>query len=111
MLAPLEASGLLRRPVVPADCGHNAHMYYVLLQPPVDRQSVIAALKEAGIGAVFHYVPLHDAPAGRRYARAHGTLPVTNSLSEQLIRLPLWIGLQDPQLARVAEGLRNALMR
>jgi dTDP-4-amino-4,6-dideoxygalactose transaminase len=110
VLAPVEADGLLRRPVVPLECGHNGHMYYVLLQPGADRQAVLAALKAASIGAVFHYVPLHDAPAAGRYARTHGTLPVTESVADRLIRLPLWIGLQDAQIERVAKALHAALL-
>jgi dTDP-4-amino-4,6-dideoxygalactose transaminase len=109
LLEPLEARGLLRRPVVPADCTHNAHMYYVLLDPAFERQPVLDKLKEAGINAVFHYVPLHSAPAGRRFGRAVGELAVTDRLSAQLLRLPLWIGLTDAQLERVAGTLRQAL--
>ncbi|NML47783.1 dTDP-4-amino-4,6-dideoxygalactose transaminase [Ramlibacter sp. G-1-2-2] len=109
LLAPLEARGLLRRPIVPEGCAHNAHMYYVLLDPSIERQPVLEKLKSAGIGAVFHYVPLHSAPAGRRFGRAVGELPVTDQLSAQLLRLPLWIGLDDSQLERVAGALRQAL--
>lgn len=109
LLAPLEARGVLRRPVVPAGCTHNAHMYYVLLAPSIERQPVLEKLKAAGINAVFHYVPLHSAPAGRRFGRAAGELAVTDQMSAQLIRLPLWIGLSGEQLLRVAEALRLAL--
>lgn len=65
----LEQRGLLRRPIIPQGCSHNAHMYYVLLAPSADREEVLARLTSEGIGAVFHYVPLHDSPAGRRYGR------------------------------------------
>ena len=92
-LAPIEEKGLLRRPVVPADCGHNAHMYYVLLAPGIDRQAVLQNLKERGIHAVFHYVPLHSSPGGRRYGRVHGSMAVTDDQSGRLVRLPLWVGL------------------
>src|SRR5690606_35309138 len=68
-LLPLEHAGLLRRPFVPKDCHHNAHMYYVLLAPGIKRHKVIAELKERGIYTVFHYVPLHSSPAGQRYGR------------------------------------------
>jgi len=91
-LAPLEAKGVLRRPVIPAGCQHNAHMYYVLLAPGIDRQAVLSELKRNEIYSVFHYVPLHSSPAGRRYGRVHGTLDVTDRQSERLIRLPLWVG-------------------
>lgn len=108
LLAPLEAEGILRRPIIPEDCKHNAHMYYVLLAPDIDRQKVLDAFRHNEIGSVFHYVPLHSSPAGRRYGRACGVLDVTMKQSERLIRLPLWIGLSSEQQFRVAEVLRNA---
>ena len=94
-LAPLEDAGKLRRPVVPAHCGHNAHMYYVLLESLEHRTQVMARMKERGVNTVFHYVPLHSAPAGRALSRAHGSMDYTNELSDRLLRLPFWIGLED----------------
>lgn len=108
-LAPLEAKGLLRRPIVPAECQHNAHMYYVLLAPGIDRQAVLAALKRNDIHSVFHYVPLHSSPAGQRYGRVSGSMAVTNSLSERLVRLPLWVGLAEEQQKRIVDVLRDAV--
>jgi dTDP-4-amino-4,6-dideoxygalactose transaminase len=105
LLKPLEASGVLRRPIVPSECEHNAHMYYVLLAPEVDRQKVLDSLKRNGIASVFHYVPLHASPAGQRFGRAHGYLEMTESLSERLIRLPLWLGLTEEQQRRVVAEL------
>lgn len=92
---PHEAAGRVRRPIVPAHCTHNAHMYYLLLPSLESRQAFIAALKAQGIGAVFHYVPLHSSPAGLEFGRAHGELEVTTSLSERLVRLPLWLGVEE----------------
>jgi dTDP-4-amino-4,6-dideoxygalactose transaminase len=109
MLAPLERQGLLRRPVVPGDCQHNGHMYYILLQSPTWRQKVLAGLKENGIHAVFHYVPLHSSPAGERYGRAHGDLSLTTSLSQRLVRLPMWLGLSEGQQLRICEVLTAIL--
>lgn len=109
MLAPLESQGMLRRPVIPENCQHNAHMYYVLLAPGVDRQAVLAELKRHEINSVFHYVPLHSSPAGQRYARTHGTMEMTDKLSERLIRLPLWIGLTQAQQERVVTVLSSAI--
>ena len=94
-LAPLEAAGKLRRPVVPEQCVHNAHMYYVLLDSLEERTRVMASMKERGVHTVFHYVPLHSAPAGRTHGRAHGSMEHTDGLSERLLRLPLWVGLDD----------------
>jgi len=109
LLEPLEQQGLLRRPVIPAECEHNAHMYYVLLAPGVDRQAVLDALKRRNIWAVFHYVPLHSSPAGKRLGRASGSLQVTDDLSARLIRLPLWIGLTESDLMAVTCALGDAL--
>lgn len=109
LLAPLEDSGMLRRPLIPTECEHNAHMYYVVLSAGIDRQRVLAALKAEGIHAVFHYVPLHSAPAALRYARSHGSLEVTNRVSAHLIRLPMWIGLTTVQQELVASVLAQAV--
>lgn len=108
-LALLEAQGLLRRPIVPADCQHNAHMYYVLLAPHIDRQAVLGELKRNEVFSVFHYVPLHSSPAGKRYGRTHGSLEITDSLSDRLVRLPLWVGLTEAQQDRVVQVLADAL--
>ena len=106
MLEALESTGIIRRPIVPEDCQHNAHMYYVLLAPEIDRQKVLDEFKRNDIGAVFHYVPLHPSPAGQRYGRANGELNVTNSSSERLIRLPLWVGITEQQQIRVVDVLK-----
>lgn len=106
-LAPLEAAGRLRRPVVPAHCTHNAHMYYVLLDGIDTRTRFIAALKSDDIHPVFHYVPLHSAPAGRNYGRTSGDLGVTERTSERLVRLPLW--LPDLDQARVIDAVKAFL--
>jgi dTDP-4-amino-4,6-dideoxygalactose transaminase len=108
-LAPLEQKGLLRRPVVPAECQHNAHMYYVLIASDIDRQKILDELKKEEIHAVFHYVPLHSSPAGQRFGRTQGMLHNTVVQSERLIRLPLWIGLSIAQQTKVVEVLAKAL--
>jgi len=109
-LAPLEEKGLLRRPIVPAECQHNAHMYYILLPQEVNRQSVLEQLKHHEIHSVFHYVPLHSSPGGQRYGRMSGELPVTNKQSERLVRLPMWIGLSPEQQSKIIEILSNAII-
>ena len=78
-------------------CQHNAHMYYVLLPSLDERTRVIEQLKAQGIQTVFHYIPLHSAPAGRKYGRVHGELRVTDDITDRLLRLPLWLGLEDRQ--------------
>ena len=109
LLEPLEAKGILRRPVVPEGCQHNAHMYYVLLAPGIDRQHVLNELKRNEIYSVFHYVPLHSSPAGQRYGRVHGVLNVTNRQAERLVRLPLWVGLASEQQERIVDLLEHAI--
>ncbi|MDR3416909.1 MAG: dTDP-4-amino-4,6-dideoxygalactose transaminase [Nevskia sp.] len=111
LLEPLESKGLLRRPIVPADRRHNAHMYYVLLAGEIDRQAVLAEFERNGIGAVFHYVPLHSSPAGQRYGRACGALEVTNRRSRQLVRLPLWVELTEAAQEKVVGVLQHATER
>jgi dTDP-4-amino-4,6-dideoxygalactose transaminase len=93
--ADLEAGNLVRRPIVPAGCVKNAHMYYLLLPDLAKRTQFIQAMAKSKIGTVFHYVPLHNSPAGLRYGRSHGELPVTVSAAERLVRLPLWLGIED----------------
>jgi dTDP-4-amino-4,6-dideoxygalactose transaminase len=109
--AGAEAEGLLRRPVVPDDVEHNAHMYYLLLRSNRARDHLIEQLDERGINAVFHYVPLHSSPAGRRYGRAHGSLSVTEELSGRLVRLPLWVGMSDEMIERVAAAVNDTVTR
>lgn len=103
--APLEARGLLRRPIVPETCAHNAHIYYVLLPTPRTRADVIDGLKARGIAAAFHYVPLHDAPAGRRYGRPCGRLDVTGDAAGRLLRLPLFPDLSLDDQDRVIAAM------
>ena len=106
---PLERAGLLRRPVVPARARHNAHLYRLQLADRAARDAVIAALGAAGIGAYFHYVPLHSAPAGLRHARVHGPMDVTDDAAKRLVRMPLWIGLTPEQIAQVVAEVGRAL--
>src|SRR5688572_2541140 len=106
--ADLERSGVVRRPIVPREATPNAHSYFLLLSDLASRQRFIERLRADGVHAVFHYVPLHDSPAGRRYGRASGSLAVTTSASERLVRLPFWIGLEEQQ-DYVIERCRRAL--
>lgn len=92
---PLEEAGLVRRPIVPEEAGANGHIYYLLLPDREQRDGLIANLRQNSINAVFHYVPLHSAPAGLLYGRTHGPMSMTDGLSQRLVRLPLWVGLED----------------
>lgn len=109
LLEPLDAMGILRRPILPEDCKHNGHMYYVVLSPGINRQAILDEFKRNDINSVFHYAPLHSSPAGQRYGRTHGELVVTESVAERLIRLPLWIGLTWAQQDKVVVVLNRAL--
>ena len=99
-LAEAEKRGLLRRPIVPAQCVHNAHMYYVLLPSLAARTEVIHRMRAQSVMPVFHYVPLHSSPAGTRFARVHGPMTNTDDLSSRLLRLPLWIGVDRELVVR-----------
>jgi dTDP-4-amino-4,6-dideoxygalactose transaminase len=105
MLAPLEEKGVLRRPIIPDDCQQNGHLYYILLNPKMDRQKVLADFKDAQIMAPFHYIPLHSSPAGMQLGRAHGSMEVTDAVSEQLLRLPLWYSISKEEQERVVAVL------
>lgn len=109
LLAPLEAAGWLRRPIVPSDCDHNAHLLYIVLRPGVDQQKVLAGLKEHGVGAVFHYQPLHSSPAGARFGRACGSMAVTDNAASQLIRLPFWMEISQAVQEQVVVALAKVL--
>lgn len=102
-LKTLEQQELLRRPIIPAECTHNAHMYYILL-PTIDvRTALVSHLKSKGIHAVFHYTPLHSSVMGLKHGRTSGDLTYTSDLSERLLRLPLWLGLEEHQQEVIQE--------
>lgn len=105
-LEPLESDGLLTRPRTGAG---NAHIYSVILPSLEKRTALIDALKRERIGAVFHYVPLHSSPAGRRFGRTSGSLSVTEDLSDRLLRLPLWADMTRADVERVVSSMRAAL--
>ena len=104
-LAPLEQRGLIERMKVPADCVHNAHMYYIKLRSLEERSRLIAFLAEHDICAVFHYVPLHSATAGLKYGRFVGEDRHTTALSERLLRLPMFYELSQADCTRVIEAI------
>lgn len=91
--ADLQAAGRVTLPKAPPDTTGNGHMFYLLMRDLEDRDAFIAAMREADIIAPFHYVPLHSAPAGLRYGRSAGDLPVTNDISARLVRLPMYFAL------------------
>jgi len=107
-----ERAGTVQRPSIPADCTHNAHMYYLLLPSLEVRTRFIAELKQRGVQSVFHYIPLHSSPAGLEHGRCGSAMPVTDDISARLVRLPLWVGVEqqmDTILQHADEALRAAL--
>jgi dTDP-4-amino-4,6-dideoxygalactose transaminase len=110
-LRPFRARGL-RTPHIPQDCDSNAHLYYILMPNCELRQQLITRMKADGINTPFHYVPLHNSPAGMRFARTSGELPHTQDLSLRLVRLPLFPRMGDAShrvLSRVQAHLNQLL--
>ena len=104
----LEKSGLVRRPIIPKNCKHNGHIFHLLLGKRFNRDSVLQQMNKLGVNAVFHYQPLHSSPAGKKYGKFTSCpLPITDDISERLIRLPLWIGFNEHE--RVRDALSSAL--
>ncbi|MCI9140443.1 MAG: dTDP-4-amino-4,6-dideoxygalactose transaminase [Lachnospiraceae bacterium] len=107
LLKPLEEEGFLSLPVIPEGCVHNAHMFYLKLKNIEERDSFNSFLKEKGILSVFHYIPLHSAPAGRKYGRFHGEDKYTTVESQRLTRLPLYYGLKEYQVEYIATKIKE----
>lgn len=106
-LTELANKGRIELPVVPEGCVHNAHMFYIKAKDLEERTALIQYLKENGIQAVFHYIPLHSAPAGRKYGEFRGEDKYTTSESERLMRLPLYYGLKDDEISYVIEKVNE----
>jgi dTDP-4-amino-4,6-dideoxygalactose transaminase len=94
-------------PIVPEGCEHPFHMYYLLMPTLESRQALIAHLKTRNILSVFHYLPLHLSEMGRRFGGRPGDCPVTESVSDRLVRLPFYNSLAEPEQARIIEALRS----
>ena len=107
--APYEAKGILRRPIVPADCKHNAHMYYILMNSLEARSSFISEMKHLGITTPFHYIPLHSAPAGKQYGRFYGDMSVTDKVSDTLVRMPMYYDINNDTMDRILSSLEVSL--
>lgn len=107
--AQLEQAGIVRRPMIPVDCRHNAHMYYILLKSLTHRTELVKALSEQGVNAVFHYVPLHSSLAGKKYGRVCGGMEFTRDISNRILRIPLWIGIEMESQDVVIRLIRQLL--
>ena len=109
--ADLAKEELLRQPVVPVHCQHNAHMYYVILPTADLRNELLESLKQLNINAIFHYIPLHSSPAGMRYGRVHGSMDNTDSLSGRLLRMPMYNYIDDANIQRVIESVTSLVKK
>ena len=107
LLSPLAAEGRIELPVIPKDCVHNAHMFYIKTRDLAERQALIQALREQGILAVFHYIPLHSSPAGRKFGRFHGEDRYTTKESERLLRLPMYYSLTEENVNDVVSVIEE----
>ena len=107
LLKELEDQGYIVLPEIPEECTHNAHMFYIKTKDLEERQNLISFLKEKGIGAVFHYIPLHSAPAGKKYGELFGKDIYTTSESERLLRLPLYYGLKEQDVMYITEQVKK----
>ena len=106
-LKELDEKGFIQRPYIPKECTHNAHMYYIKAKDLKERTELIKFLKENGVEAVFHYVPLHTAPAGIRFGRFHGIDKYTTKESDRLLRLPMYYGLDQDKKNMVVETIKR----
>ena len=103
LLKPLSDKGKLELPFIPEGCAHNAHMYYIKLKDLDERTKLISYLKENGVGAVFHYIPLHSSPAGERFGKFFGEDIFTTKESERILRLPMYYGLNEENVEAICK--------
>jgi len=106
-LHPLAVDGMLRLPAIPTECESNNHMFYILLKDEETRNALMGYLKSKGILAIFHYIPLHLSPIGRSMGYREGQLPVTESVSGRLLRLPFYYGLEEKDQAEVVTYIKK----
>jgi dTDP-4-amino-4,6-dideoxygalactose transaminase len=105
LLRPLEENGVVRLPFIGKECSGNGHLFYAITHSLEERDRLILFLKEHGIHAVFHYVPLHSSPAGKRYGKVSGEMSITDDVSAKLVRLPIYYEMTDQEVDRVVETI------
>lgn len=108
-LKPLESDGLFKLPYVPNYASHNAHIFYVVFNSSSTRDYMIMKLKEKGISSSFHYLPLHTSPMGKKLGYKQGDLPITERISDGLLRLPLYAGMRDEEVDYVLAVFKNII--
>lgn len=106
LLEPLAEQGKIQLPFVPQGCDHNAHIFYIKIKDLKERMALSAFLKERKIVAIFHYIPLHSAPAGLRFGRFYGGDHYTTSESNRLLRLPMYYGLSEDDVRYIADSIK-----
>ena len=111
LLTPLKEKERIELPYIPQECTHNAHMFYIKCKDLEERTALIAFLKENGIQTVFHYVPLHSSPAGKKYGEFCGEDRFTTKESERLVRLPMYYGLKEEEIEFVVEKISDFYRR
>ena len=106
---PLAETGRIELQTIPEDCEHNGHMFYIKCRDLEDRTAFLSYVRSREIGCVFHYIPLHSAPAGLRFGRFHGEDRYTTKESERLVRLPMYYGLSEEDREEVIRTAMEAL--
>lgn len=107
LLSDLEKQGKIELPCIPEGCTHNAHMFYIKTKNFDERTRMLSYLKDNGINAVFHYIPLHSAPAGKKYGEFRGEDKYTTNESERLVRLPMYYGLKESEIVYISEKVHE----
>lgn len=108
-LSVFQDEGLVRLPFVPSECKHNAHLFYLIVQGQINRDHLIRSMKSLGVQSVFHYVPLHSSKMGKKYCNVSGVLLNTDFISNRIVRLPMWLGLDIQEVIRVFRQALSSL--
>ena len=111
LLSPLREAGKIEVQTIPEGCEHNAHMFYIKTKDLGERTELLAHLKDCDTAAVFHYVPLHSAPAGKKFGRFHGEDIYTTKESDRLVRLPMYYGIKNETVEEVCKQLADFYAR
>jgi dTDP-4-amino-4,6-dideoxygalactose transaminase len=106
-LRPLAEKSYIQLPCILEDCSINGHIFYIITRSLKERKALTGFLMKEGISALFHYVPLHSSPAGKKYGRVNGKMNVTNKVSKCLLRLPLYYGMTGEDVLRVSDKIKN----
>lgn len=107
LLKKLSDKGIIETPYIPEECQHNAHMYYIKTKDLEERTRLISYLNQNGVNSVFHYIPLHISPAGKKYGEFRGDDKYTTKESERLLRLPLYYGLTRKEIEYIVEQIEK----